>query len=403
MSTQEPPRNSFLGRTLESLSKKASHLAEHLHKDDAKAQMTDPQHSKKPSADLSGPTLADGSEAIFTANQKARVKCWLEDIPNVVADPHTTHRLQDPKTPPRAIDVACQTDVRDPGFAEGLADAQSYGIDGMTQMHTMARLPPRWHTSIRSADSLPVTRASRSMNKAPFPTIPEDCEDDPERSHRGRTRLLAVPQNSMPSTEPWKLGVGKLKALELERETKNDLESITEEEDGSLCLEPESNEMAESIAADRGENEASYLDVQTEAENREAYFQERAEEYASRYAKCKPLMFESVKRDLNYVDADIKRVCDMARNLEDARKQREKERRKAFFEEKAKEYADKYAKSESLVMETVRGDFDYVDSDVQEVLKMAKVLDDARKQREKEAQMDRIFEKAIKRQNLDID
>ncbi len=66
--------------------------------------------------------------------------------------------------------------------------------------------------------------------------------------------------------------------------------------------------------------------IQSAAQNRKAYFRERAEEYADRYAKCKPLRMESVKKDFDYVDSDVKEVCKMAHEIHLAQKNREKER-----------------------------------------------------------------------------
>ncbi len=153
--------------------------------------------------------------------------------------------------------------------------------------------------------------------------------------------------------------------------------------------------------------------IQLAAQNRTAYFQERAEEYADRYAKCKPLRMELVKKDFDYVDSDVKEVCKMAHEIHLGQKTREKERevieaaakdhsilekRKAYFQERAEEYASRYAKSKPLMMDSVRKDFEYVDRDISEVLRMAKVIDDARKNREKKRTMEKILETMIRKQ-----
>jgi len=153
--------------------------------------------------------------------------------------------------------------------------------------------------------------------------------------------------------------------------------------------------------------------IQLAAQNRKAYFQERAEEYADRYAKCKPLRMESVKKDFDYVGSDVNEVCEMAHQIHLGQKIREKERevieaaakdhsirekRKAYFQERAEEYDSCYAKSKPLMMDSVRKDFEYVDRDISEVLRMAKVIDDARKNREKERTMEKILETAMRKQ-----
>jgi len=138
-----------------------------------------------------------------------------------------------------------------------------------------------------------------------------------------------------------------------------------------------------------------------------------AEEYADRYAKCKPLRMELVKKDFDYVESDVNEVCKTAHEIHLGQKNREKERevieaaakdrsirekQRAYFQERAEEYASRYAKSKPLMMDSVRKDFEYVDRDISEVLRMAKVIDDARKNREKERTMEKILETAIRKQ-----
>lgn len=442
MPTQQVPQTPPLGRALICLSKKADHWAEKLHKDEpTEAQTPNPQHSKRPSANLSGPTLAADPESILTANEEARVKSWLEAIPVVLIDPHTTHQLQQPKTLSRKVDVACQTDVVRPAVSPQRYDARFHEIEGPTQIYAKTLgLPPPPQTQYNIHKPPAPLRINKAKNRAPLSNKNETCVEEPEgpklnpagapytirpeppstsRQHLplkwhinvNKIRLAANRNNKTPANSllapkakhhtdkiqepdlthsqpppPWlsfntatigrKQGlaflamsnegglspseehdqdaineavrslktnkgprrearktleddsdefISKLKALELEQ--KKGLGDVSEEdEDSSPGAEQEQTEEAERSVPELEKDERSVPEEQMEEENRKAYFQERAEVYADRYAKCKPLNYEGVKRDFDYVQSDIKKVCDMAGEIHNAWKKRQREK-----------------------------------------------------------------------------
>lgn len=442
MSTQEATQNTFLGRALTCLSKQANHLAERLHKDELPEVQTSnqPHHSKNVSADLSGPTLGGDPEPTLLTNEEARVNAWMEEIPIVLIDPNTTHQLQEFKTPRRKVDAASQTS---PKISSDRDEGQFYWEESPSQVYSrnfVVSYPPQIPDN--TSDSPPALRVKKIRKHAPCPIIHENCVENIKESNltpaeaprASRPSSISIPDRCYDRAEEsgWQIKVDKVipasnrnkKALEALRpahknkqhadkirepdfthlqapplwkpfstatigrkqglaflamsneeviipgeehdeETINEVvRSLEKQKQGSRSesrktLESDSDEFMsklrtleleqarkldtfdEEVSPPSDQEQADGVDAsvlhredvdedarigQTEEEKREAYFQERAEEYADRYAKCKPLNYESVKRDFDYVKADIKRVCKMAGDIHDAWKKREREK-----------------------------------------------------------------------------
>lgn len=372
MSSQENLQNSLLSRMIDGLSRQASHLAESLHKE--KPEQTTPNTPQHPE---SSPAT---TERIYT---------WMEELP--VPDAQETQYWDQASNTIRTTTSLRHTQAACPNIVCRPADAPS---DDMILPHdSEPSRPGQAQTGKHSPQGLSV---NKTRDQAAFPTTIEiHIDKKPQRNpipteipltHRcpslkvtpwtvdtiGKKQGLAFSGmsnrkdsssqtgeyeqslinkkvRSLAKKIPEVSGRKPRKTLETdadelcekleefrlaqeEKDRRRKLEGIDEEEeeeddDDEISSDAEKEPTKENKSDTPGDegNEADIPTIQTADQNRKAYFQERAAEYAGRYAAYKPINMASVRRDFDNVESDVQEICRMAKVIDDARKEKGKE------------------------------------------------------------------------------